>query len=69
VFAEVFSPDIIIVAVLYFVPSVIALVRRSDRTGLAILINVLLGWSVLGWLVALYLALTGTRPSVASDSA
>jgi hypothetical protein len=40
-------------AVMYFLPSIIAL-ARSKRDLLAIfLLNLFLGWSVIGWIVAL----------------
>lgn len=43
--------------VMYFLPSIIALVR-SKRDILAIfLLNLFLGWSVIGWIVALVWAL------------
>ena len=43
--------------VMYFLPSIIAL-ARSKRDILAIfLVNLFLGWSVIGWIVALVWAL------------
>jgi hypothetical protein len=43
--------------VMYFLPSIIAL-ARSKRDILAIfLLNLFLGWSVIGWIVALVWAL------------
>ena len=39
----------------YLLPTSIALVRRAP-TGVCFLVNLLLGWTVIGWIVALILA-------------
>jgi len=50
---------------LYFLPSIIAL-ARSKRDLLAIvLLNLFLGWSVIGWIVALVWAAKNDVPSAA----
>jgi len=50
--------------VMYFLPSIIALVR-SKRDLLAIfMLNLFLGWSVIGWIVALVWALKHDVPVV-----
>jgi len=42
---------------LYFVPTWVALARhRKANPSLAVVLNVLLGWSVIGWIVALVVA-------------
>lgn len=47
-----------ILLVLYFVPSVVAMVRHHrNRTAIEVL-NLFLGWTVLGWIVALVWAST-----------
>ena len=47
---------------LYFLPSIIAL-ARSKRDLLAIfLLNLLLGWSIIGWFVALIWAAKNDAP-------
>ncbi|WP_419554913.1 superinfection immunity protein [Candidatus Poriferisodalis sp.] len=38
---------------MYCLPSVVALLRRQPRTGRIIALNVLGGWTVVGWLLAL----------------
>ncbi len=49
--------------VMYFLPSIIAL-ARSKRDLLAIfLLNLFLGWSVIGWIVALVWALKNDVPA------
>jgi hypothetical protein len=50
---------------MYFLPSIIAL-ARSKRDILAIfLLNFFLGWSVIGWVVALIWAVKHDAPVVA----
>ncbi len=49
---------------MYFLPSIIAL-ARSKRDILAIfLLNLFLGWSVIGWIVALVWASTHDQPAM-----
>ena len=49
--------------VMYFLPSIIAL-ARSKRDLLAIfLLNLFLGWSVIGWIVALVWAAKSDAPA------
>jgi len=51
--------------VLYFLPSIIA-VARGKRDLLAIfLLNLFLGWSIIGWIVALVWAVKHDAPMVA----
>jgi hypothetical protein len=51
--------------VMYFLPSIIAL-ARSKRDLLSIfLLNLFLGWSIIGWVVALVWSVKGDSPAVA----
>lgn len=51
---------IVLGAVVYFVPSIVAF-ARNDRRGVAIMAaNIFLAWTVVGWLV---LIVTVTRPA------
>jgi hypothetical protein len=50
---------------LYFLPSIIALVRSKRDTLAIFLLNLFLGWSVIGWFVALIWAAKHDVPSVA----
>jgi hypothetical protein len=46
----------------YFVPTIVALARRgAANTGAIGVINIFLGWSLIGWIVALVMACR-TRP-------
>ena len=52
-------------SVMYFLPTIVAAVR-SKRDILAIfLLNLFLGWSVIGWIVALIWAATHDAPVAA----
>jgi Superinfection immunity protein len=42
---------------LYFLPTIIAIVRKKDNLLLILLLNIFLGWTLVGWIVALVLAL------------
>ena len=42
---------------LYFLPTIIAVARKKSNLLLIVLLNVFLGWTVIGWVVALILAL------------
>jgi len=47
--------------VLYFLPTIIAGLRRSTMTVWVALIDLLLGWTVVGWIVALVMAIASAR--------
>ncbi len=51
--------------VLYFLPSIIALARSKRDTLAIFLLNLFLGWSVVGWIVALVWAAKNDVPMVA----
>ena len=51
--------------VLYFLPSIIALARSKRDTLAIFLLNFFLGWSVIGWIVALVWAAKHDAPVVA----
>jgi hypothetical protein len=47
---------LLIAVVLYFIPSLIASSRQVRNRGSVIVINLLLGWTFIGWVVALAMA-------------
>jgi hypothetical protein len=49
---------VVIGALFYLLPSAIASIRQAEHLGAIIIINVLLGWTVLGWLAALVWAVS-----------
>jgi len=50
--------------VIYFVPFIIALAKSKPNTLTIFLINFFLGWSFIGWIVALVMALRDETPPV-----
>lgn len=59
---EGFSITIIIVFVLlYFFPTVIAFSRRKSNTAAIFMLNLFLGWSFIGWIIALVWAVSKDR--------
>lgn len=54
---------LIIFMALYLIPTWIAWARHHNVGGVAI-VNVLLGWSVIGWVIALVMACGNTRQQV-----
>ena len=45
-------------AALYMLPAIIACARKSPRTGTIVAVNACLGWTVIGWVRALQMALS-----------
>ena len=45
----------------YFLPSVVAIARLHHNTAAIMALNILLGWSVLGWIIAFVWSLTAKR--------
>jgi hypothetical protein len=48
----------------YFLPTLIAWLRHTPDLTTVLVINLLLGWTTAGWLVALILALRRAAPSI-----
>ena len=48
--------------VMYFLPSILALARNKRDTTSIFLLNLFLGWSVIGWVIALVWALKADVP-------
>ncbi len=46
----------LILLVLYFLPALVAVERRVPNVGSVVVINAFLGWTVIGWVVALAMA-------------
>lgn len=40
----------------YFIPTIVALIRKVPNTGSVVVINFFLGWTLVGWVVALAMA-------------
>jgi hypothetical protein len=50
---------------LYFFPSIVAAVRKHRQQGAIVAVNLLLGWTLLGWVAALAWALVNPEPHTA----
>ena len=50
--------------VLYFLPSIIAIARSKRDTTSIVLLNLLLGWTAIGWVIALVWAAKQDIPVV-----
>jgi hypothetical protein len=51
--------------VLYFLPTIIAAIKSKRDTVAILLLNLFLGWSVIGWIVALVWAAKSDVPTTA----
>ena len=54
---------LLIATALYFLPTIVAVVRSHHQVGAIIVIDVLLGWTLIGWVVALAMAFSAVRPA------
>jgi hypothetical protein len=61
-FALFFFPIFGFGFVLYFLPSILALARNKRDIVSIVILNFLLGWTAIGWLVALVWALKTDAP-------
>jgi hypothetical protein len=50
--------------VMYFLPSILALARSKRDTTAIVLLNFFLGWTMIGWVVALVWAVKTDVPAV-----
>ena len=49
---------VVVVLCIYLIPTIVAICRKSYYSTPAIILNIFLGWSFFGWVVALVLALS-----------
>ena len=49
---------ILIIGALYFLPTIVASSKNKQNTGAIFALNLLLGWTVIGWILAFIWALT-----------
>lgn len=52
---------LVVIVGAYFLPAIVAEVRKAEGAFAIFLLNLLLGWTLLGWLVAFVLALCSRR--------
>jgi Superinfection immunity protein len=46
----------------YFAPSIVAALRKHHQVGPVAVVNFFLGWTLVGWVVAMAMALSAARP-------
>lgn len=56
--------DIIILIAIYLFPALIAMMRKHHNWPAILVLNLVLGWTLLGWLIALIWAATAIRRPV-----
>jgi len=56
--------EAIVPLILYFIPTVIAAIRQHHNGIPIFLVNILLGWTVVGWIVALIWSCTAVQPQL-----
>jgi hypothetical protein len=61
-YIHVSGPGALIILALYFVPSIVALARGVPNVGSVVVIDVFLGWTFIGWVVALAMACRTVPP-------
>jgi Superinfection immunity protein len=54
---------LIVAAALYFIPGIVAQVRHVPHLGSVWIINIFLGWTFIGWIVALAMAARSQLPA------
>ena len=57
--AELFAAAIIVVA--YVVPTIISISRKHPNNGSICVVNLLLGWTIIGWIIALAWAVSNIK--------
>lgn len=54
---------LVLMGLLYFLPTVVAVTRKNLNQGAVLVVNLFLGWTFLGWIVALAMAAGGSKPA------
>ena len=52
---------ILILVIPYFLPSIIAFLRKHHNSAAILLLNIFLGWTIIAWIACLVWALTATQ--------
>ena len=51
----------------YFIPTMVALSRGHHQSTAIVMLNILLGWTLLGWVIAIVWAVSATQPKQAAQ--
>jgi hypothetical protein len=49
---------VVIIAALYFLPTIVAIAREKNNRGAIAVLNAFLGWTLIGWVLALVWAVS-----------
>ncbi len=60
---------LVVVAVIYYVPTIIAYVRRRPDLASIALFNVFLGWTIIGWIIAIVWCFRKRKPAAEAQQA
>ena len=52
---------LIVIAALFLIPTIVAFIRHQPNKWAILAMNILLGWTVVGWIVALIWSLTAPK--------
>ncbi len=52
---------ILLILTVYFLPAGVAVLRETDNSTTVILLNVLIGWTGIVWIICLIMALSGNK--------
>jgi hypothetical protein len=55
---------LLILAGMYFLPTIIAFNRNRNNKGAIFVLNLFLGWTVIGWVVSMVWAVSSSQPPV-----
>ena len=53
---------LLIILAFYMIPTIIAVIRKVPNIGSVVVINLLLGWTFIGWVVALAMSVRSVPP-------
>jgi hypothetical protein len=55
---------VLLLLALYFIPTIVAFARGRHNKGAILVLNLFLGWSVIGWVISLVWAVSSSQPPV-----
>ena len=56
------TPEVLIIIGLYFLPAIVAAVRHHPNQNAIFVLNLLAGWTIVGWIIAVVWANTFVAP-------
>lgn len=59
---------VVISLLIYFLPAIIASSQKKENAGAVLALNFLLGWTLIGWVIALVWAMTKDRQPIVTNT-